>query len=783
MQEKTLELEIPLLLPGVDGDEDACLERLETALASRKGIRHAHLQHEVEPIQLCVHYDPSLVSIDDVRRMARRAGATITNRYRHEVIHIEDMDCSDCALVLEHSLERMQGVLAVSVNYAAQNMYVEYDSHATTRRSIERRVAQLGYRVPEDGVRSWFRDNRELIFGISAGLLLLLGWVGERWLAFPSPASLGIFAGAYIVGGYDMLRHALYKLRARQVDTDLLMVIAALGSASLGQVAEGGLLLFLFSLGHALEERALDQARKAIRSLADLAPKTAIARRGGEEINVAIDAVQIGEVVIVRPGERIPVDGEVHAGRSSVNQAPVTGESLPVEKQPKDQVFAGSLNGEGALELRVTKLARDSTLARVQELVERAQAQKSPTQRWTERVTRIFVPLVVGAAGLLLLVLPLLGMPLTEAFRRSMTLLVAASPCALALGTPSAILAGVAQAARNGVLLKGGLHLENLGRLKAIAFDKTGTLTRGEAQVTDVIAFKPWTQDHVLTMAAAAETRSSHPLAQAMVRRAKADKLRLPKVSMVSDLPGLGVEATLDRMEILVGGRRLLDERGIEISSQLAAQAQELEGQGKTVVLIAQEGLPIGMIGVADVVRQDAHLALAGLRQLGLSKQVMLTGDNATVAESIARQLKITEYRAELLPQTKLEAVQELVREHEVVAMVGDGVNDAPALANATVGIAMGGAGTDVALESADVALMADDLSKLPFAVSLGRATRAIIRQNLFTSLGIIAVLLVLALSGLAGIGLAIVLHEGSTVLVVLNSLRLLGHRGVSLAG
>lgn len=779
MQEKTVEIEIPLLLPGVDGCEDSCLDRIETALGSRKGIQRAHLQRDVDPVQLCVHYDPDLISIEDVRSMARRAGAEITNRYRHQVIPIESMDCSDCALVLEHSLARMQGVLDVSVNYVAQNMFVEFDAQVTNRRSIERRVAQLGYRVPQEGVRSWFGENRELLLGIGAGLALLLGWLAEQLLSLPQLITLVLYAAAYALGGYGPLRHALYALRARQVDTDLLMVLAALGSASLGQVAEGALLLFLFNLGHALEGRALDRARRAIRSLADLAPKTAIARRDGAETAVPVDALQIGEVVIVRPGERIPVDGEVLAGRSSVNQAPVTGESIPVEKYPQHKVFAGTLNGEGVLEVRVVKLARDTTLARVQQLVERAQAQKSPTQRWSERVTRLFVPLVLGAAGLMLLLLPLLGVPLAESFARSMTLLVAASPCALAIGTPSTILAGIAQAARNGVLLKGGLHLENLGRLKAIAFDKTGTLTQGEAQVSDVIAVDPWKQKQVLTLAAAVESRSAHPLAQAVVREAKAQNLRLPAVRQAVGLTGLGVEAVQAGKQLLVGSHSLLDKRGVALPANLDAQARELEQQGKTVMFIVREGSPIGLISVADGVRPGARQALKELRALDLHRQVMLTGDNALVAASVAQQLGIDDFRSDLLPETKLEALHDLIRRYGVVAMVGDGVNDAPALAAATVGIAMGGAGTEVALESADVALMGNDLSKLPFVVSLGRAARAIIRQNLAISLGMVAVLVALALSGLAGIGLAILLHEGSTVLVVFNALRLLGHRGV----
>jgi Cd2+/Zn2+-exporting ATPase len=360
-----------------------------------------------------------------------------------------------------------------------------------------------------------------------------------------------------------------------------------------------------------------------------------------------------------------------------------------------------------------------------------------------------------------------------------MTLLVAASPCALALGTPSAILAGVAQAARHGVLLKGGLHLENLGQLKAIAFDKTGTLTRGEVQVTDLIPVPPWTRDQVLAIAAAAESRSGHPMAQAVVKKAQSKNLHLPAVDVSAARTGLGVEVSLDGIAVLVGGRSFLAENDVSLPPEIAAHARKFEQQRKSVIFIAREGDLIGIIAVADGVRPDARLVLNELTALGLQKQVMLTGDNRTVAAAIAAELGLSDYRAELMPQTKLEAINELIAEHGVVAMVGDGVNDAPALAAATVGIAMGGAGTDVALESADVALMADDLSKLPFAVSLGRATRAIIRQNLFTSLGVIAVLIVLALSGLAGIGLAILLHEGSTVAVVLNSLRLLNHHGV----
>lgn len=775
--EKTLELDITILLPKVAGDQDGCLERLETALQDRRGILRAHLDRDKSPVQLCLHYDPVVVTIDDVRRMARRAGASISNRYHHAMIAVEGMDCSDCALVLEHSLGRLEGVLDVKVSYVGQTMHVEYDTNCVSQRALEKRVHQLGYRVPVEGVHQWFQENRELLFSLLSGLFLLIGWVIERTGGFSSIVSEILYLGAYVAGGYDITRHALQALRERHFDTDLLMVVAAIGTAFLGEFAEGALLLFLFSLGHVLEERVLDRARNAIHALADLTPKNALVRRQGCETEVPVEQLEIGDLVVVRTGMRIPVDGEVISGESSVDQSPVTGESVPVYKKNQDEVYTGSVNGEGSLEIRVTRLAKDSTLARVIEMVERAQAQKSPTQQLTESFTRWFVPAVLVADFLLILIPPLFGVPFVDSFLRAMTLLVAASPCALALGPPSAILAGVAQAARNGVLIKGGTHLENLGRLQAIAFDKTGTVTVGKPEMTNLISFAPLSDDEVLALAAAVENRSAHPIAQAVVHAAQERDLKIPLASDVISVNGRGIQAEVFGKSVWIGNRNLFTDADITISQALEEQIQKLEDQGKTTVLISQEQEPIGLIAVADVPRPSAQAAIKGLARLGVLETVMLTGDNARVAAHIARQVGLADYRANLMPEDKLTAIRNLVEEHSIVAMVGDGVNDAPALANATVGIAMGGAGTDVALETADVALMADDLSKLPFAVGLGRATRSIIKQNLVISLGVITLLIALTGMGLANIGMAIVLHEGSTLVVVLNSLRLLAYR------
>lgn len=792
MSEKTIELEIPLLLPDVKDEQDECLNRLETSVQNQKGILRAHLERDKSPVCLCLHYDPNLLGIEQVRRMAERAGAGIANRYHHLSTLIEGMDCSDCVTVIEHSVGRMDGVLAVNVNYAASNMRVEYDKHKIDRPVIEKRVRSLGYEIPEEGLRSWYKENRKLVFSLTAGLLVLIGWLGQTFFGLPVIAATVLYIAAYIFGGWDISQHAWHAIKEKHFDTDLLMVMAALGAAALGEFAEGALLLFLFSLGHALEERALDRARAAVRALADLAPKIALVRRDGKEQELPVESLHLDDVVIVRPGVRIPVDGIILTGNSGIDQSSVTGESLPVDKAPGDQVFASTVNGESALEVKVTRLAKDSTLARVMKMVEEAQAQKSPTQQTVEKFERVFVPAVLIVTALIIVVPPLFGFPFRVSFLRAMTLLVAASPCALALGTPASILAGVAQAARNGVLIKGGVHLENLGRLKAIAFDKTGTVTHGKPEVTDIVVFptsgaalsasqsKGWKEADLLSLTAGAESRSAHPLAQAVVRSAQTQGLPVSVMDEVESLTGRGLRAVSNGKTIWVGNQKLMDEAGVTLSAESVSRAESLQQMGKTLMWVAVEKNAVGLIALADTLRREAAPTMKALKRAGMAHTIMLTGDNARSASAIASEVGLTEFRADLMPEDKLTVIRELVNQYGQVAMIGDGVNDAPALANATVGIAMGGAGTDVALETADVALMGDDLSKLPFAVGLGRATRAIIMQNLFISLGVIAFLVVTSLMGFVSIGIAILFHEGSTLVVVANALRLLGYKGVS---
>jgi len=806
--ESTLQLQIPILLPHVQDERDQCIERLNTLIAAQKGIFQAHVKHQNGSALVCLHYDPNLLSLDRVQHLAEQAGTRVARRYRHETLRVTGMDCQDCARSVEHILGRVPGVIAASASYAAEKVRLEYDRTLVSHADVVKRIGWLGYAVQEREQHNWLQERLEILLPALSGLLLALAFGGQHLLRLPPYATLPIYLLGYLAGGYEAAQHGIRAALKLRFDIDFLMVIAALGAAALGDWAEGGLLLFLFSLGHGLEHVAMDRARHAIDALGELTPRTARVRRkataqgegpasrvaqaAGEQ-ELPVDELLRGDIVIVRPGERLPIDGQVLSGRSAVDQSALTGESLPVEKRAGDMLFAGTVNGDGALEIEVTKLAQDGTLARVVQMVEEAQTQKSPTQQFTERFSALFVPAVLAVVVLAIALPPLLGwLPWPTAFLRAMTLLVAASPCALAIATPAAVLSGVAQAARNGVLIKGGLHLENLGSLRALAFDKTGTITSGRPQVTDVIPLDGRAPDELLRLAAAVESRSAHPLAQALVSRARALQLDLPPVSEVQALNGRGLCAECGGEPVQIGSLRMFEDPAppggsrtgymatqawVATPAWVAEQAGALEAQGKTAIVVKRGAAFAGIIAVADQARPEAAATLARLRRLGIRHLIMLTGDNRRVAEAIARQVGMTELYPDLLPAEKLNAVRALQAEHGRVGMLGDGVNDAPALAGATVGIAMGAGGSDVALETADVALMANDLSRLPFAVALSQQTNRIIRQNLVIALGVIALLIPAALSGVAGIGPAIILHEGSTVAVVLNALRLLGFR------
>ena len=639
-------------------------------------------------------------------------------------------------------------------------------------------------------------EKSELIFAVLAGVLLLAGWLVERAGAGPGWLPTACYVTAYFFGGFFTVKEAFENLRARRFEIDTLMLVAALGAAALGKWAEGALLLFLFSLGHSLEHYAMGRARRAIEALAELAPETATVRRGDRTEEVAVGTLQVGDVVVVRPNERLPADGVVVVGTSSVNQAPVTGESVPVDKRPVDdpkaalaafdrvgpenRVFAGTINGSGAIEVMVARRAEQSTMARVVKMVTEAEAQRSPTQQFTERFERIFVPVILALVVVLLFAWVVIDEPFAVSFYRAMAVLVAASPCALAISVPSAVLSGVARAGRGGVLVKGGGPLENLGTLTSIAFDKTGTLTEGKPKLTDAVAAEGTSEDELLSVALAVEEHSDHPLASAIVTGARerlADRAKPLKASEVNSITGRGVQAQVEGEVVHIGKPVLFSELADSALPPAIEEANaKLVAAGRTTMVVRKGSRFLGVLGVMDTPRPVAAQVMAELRALGIERLIMISGDNQAVADAVAKSVGLTEAKGDLMPEQKVEAIKELRKAHGKVAMVGDGVNDAPAMANATVGIAMGAAGSDVALETADVALMADDLAQLPFAVGLSRSTSRIIKQNLWVSLGVVAVLIPATIFGL-NIGTAVLFHEGSTILVVVNALRLLAYK------
>ena len=763
-------LQVGLVLPGVPDEQDSCIARL-TELLQAKGLEKVHIVPQDGKPTLCLHYDPAQASLAQVRSLVQTAGAEISTRYQHELMHIDGMDCATCATVIEHALQRLDGVLEASVSYAAERMRLEYDVEKVSRKDIVLRLEALGYHVRAQARQATWKDEyRELIVSAIAGALLLSGWL----LGLRDDArlfSVALLGGSIMLGGYYAMRDAWQSIRERRLDIDVLMIVAATGAAALGQWAEGALLLVLFSLGHALEHLAMDRARHAMEALADLAPKTALVMRDGVELELAVEELLRGDKVLVKPGQRIPADGKVVAGSSAVDQAAITGESMPVDKAVASLVFAGTVNGEGLLTVEVSKLAKESSLARMVHLVEEAQTQKSPTQRFVTRFETIFVPVVLLGVVALIVIPLLMGLPFAESFYRAMAVLVAGSPCALAIATPSAVLAGVARAARGGVLIKGGVHLENLRSLSTIAFDKTGTITTGKLSVIDVLALQG-DESSLLAIAASVESRNGHPLAQAVVQAAHARNITLPNAADVQSVTGMGMHAVVEERKVSIGNLRLFEHDAVPAAVRL--QVNTLEAQGKTTMLVRSDGVFIGVLALADTPRTGMGEVFAQLAALGVRRTIMLTGDNEQVAKAVAASVGIRDVRAGLLPEDKLKVIDELMQAHGQVAMVGDGVNDAPAMARATIGIAMGGAATDVALETADVALMADDMSRLPFAISLSRASHQIIRQNLWAAFGGVALLIPATLFGWASMGIAVLIHEGATVLVVLNALRLL---------
>ncbi len=814
-----IKISIPVLLPDLVDEKDQCIDRLIGILKNKNGIDNVHMKDDGSAM-LCIHYDPEITSLKQVKSITEQSGIELTERYQHLLLDVEGIRHQRHARSIEQSLSREKGVLESVVSIAGV-IRLEWDSELINRQQVLEAVKHSGltfsspshspsaHSAGEDGHDhadgndsghnhshgGIFGEYTELYFAIGSGVFwltgLILGFVESvfEWI------SLSLFIVAFVLGGYFTLLEAVETIRRGKFEIDFLMLVAAAGAAALGKWEEGALLLFLFSLGHALEAYAMNKARKSIAALSDLAPPVALVKRGGQTVEVGIEELLVGDVIVIKPNTKIAADGVVVAGSSAVDQAPITGESVPVDKLPvenpqgdfnldhlaaENRAFAGTINGSSVLEVRVLKLARDSTLSKLVELVKEAETQKSPTQQLTDKFERYFVPAVIFLVVVLLFAFVVIDETFAESFYRAMAVLVASSPCALAISTPSAVLAGVARAARQGVLIKGGRPLEDLGSLTAVAFDKTGTLTEGRPKLTHAIPFGDASKGHLLSVAVAVEELSDHPLASAIVKGGKAllSNTDIPAAKNLKALMARGIRADVEGQTVHIGNHRLFAElTGGSVPEDMTNQMVRLEEEGHTAMIVHQRDRYLGIISVMDIARKESRATLSALKEMGIRRMIMLTGDNQKVADAVAKTIGITDPMGSLLPEDKVAAIEKLKAEEGKVAMVGDGVNDAPAMARSTVGIAMGAAGSDVALETADIALMADKLDNLPFAIGLSRMSKSIIRQNLWVSLGIVSILIPSTIMGWMGIGLAVLIHEGSTLLVVGNALRLLAYK------
>ncbi len=804
------------ILPVKNGDsspephDQPCLTLIEEAVATEPGI----VKVQLDPSQqkLALDYDPGLITEPKLTEITQRLAPPLRHNMETCVMRLSPRggrSCESCALMLEHRLGQIEGVRQAAASYMGGVLTVRYDNTVVSSDQLRQKVAQLGVQVAPSSAEVWpaaeaapprpqpwqwlTRQSLEAIFTAITLAALLGAWLAE-YLAAPGIVSTILYTIAYITGGTFGLKGGLESLRARTVDVDLLMVLAALGAALVGAPFEGALLLFLFSLSNVLQDYAMDRTRNAIRALMKLRPNQAQVRRGSQLVTLPVEQVVVGDRFVVRPGDRIPLDGVVTDGESTVDQAPITGESMPVAKGPGSTVLAGTINQNGSLEAQVTKLARDSTIAKLIKLVEEAQSEKAHTQRFLDRAEQYYAMGVI-IFTILVAVIPIYGWgeAFGPAFYRAMTVMVAASPCALIISTPASILSAIGNGARKGVLFKGGVYVEQAAGIKVIAFDKTGTLTQGKPQVTDVVitaessrkfeaSGKVWhgSEDELLALTAAVESKSEHALGKATVEAAQQRNLALSEALAFEAATGKGAKAMVEGLDIRVGNLRYFEGFECMGHDQAAAVIERLQAEGKTAIVVGQISLDgrtaylLGAVAFADQVRPDAAAVIAEIKSLGVQRVVMLTGDNERVAQAIARQVGVDETYANLLPEDKVRIVKELEAKYGAVAMVGDGVNDAPALASASIGVAMGAAGTDVALETADVVLMADDLSNIPYLIALSRQTRKTLIVNLGFAMAAIAVMIAAIFGANMPLPMAVIGHEGGTVLVSLNGLRLL---------
>jgi len=717
---------------------------------------------------------------------------------KESLLHIEGLDCEDEARIIRARMGGLKGIRAFDINIMARGLRVTYDDTVITQENIIKAIAETGMKAypsvqgrkqGRKGVKRpevWWREPRILTLS-ACGFIISLTFILEYIPGIPHRLAILLYAIATLIGGYYPAKMGLTALKTLTPNIRTLMVAGAAGAIGLGLWEEAALLVLIYSLGDVLEAYATDRVRGAVRALMELAPKEALVRRDGHEVVLTLEDIRIGDTVIIRPGERIPLDGEVIKGISSLDQAPITGESIPVAKGPGDEVFAGSINQRGTIEIKITKPFEDTTLGRIIHYVEEAETRKSRYQRFGETFGRYYTPSMFALSILVIFVPTIFVGGFTQWFYRGLVVLVVSCSCGIALSIPVSVVAAIANAARHGVLIKGGVHLEALSLLKAMAFDKTGSLTSGRPVVTDIIPFdlplqpliksgvsREWIgEDGLLMLAASIESRSEHVLADAILNRAREKGIAILEVEWFEAIPGLGAKAMIDGESYYIGSKALCNRLGV-LTADIEERIKGLEADGKTVVLLTGKGRLMGAIAVRDELRHEAEDALKGLKGLGIRTIVMLTGDNEEVAQVMSKKAGVDRYMAQLLPEEKVSVVKALKKEFGQVGMVGDGVNDAPAMVVSDIGIAMGAAGTDVAIETGDIVLMSDDLSKLPYVLNLSKRTVGNIKENIALSLAVIAFLVPMALIGKIGLVPGILINEIGGLLVIINGLRLL---------
>lgn len=702
----------------------------------------------------------------------------MSEKMTEKTYRIEGLSCTNCAGKFEKNVKQLPGVTSATVNFGASKISVEGQ---TTIEELEEAGAFENLIIRDDQENDEQVRSKESFIKRNIALIISLGFI---LVAVISQLSLGedhlltkaLYILAIIIGGFDLFKEGFSDLIKLDFSMESLMTIAIIGAAFIGEWAEGSIVVILFAISEALERFSMDKARQSIRSLMDIAPKEALIRRNNVEQLVSVDKIDIDDIMIIKPGQKIAMDGLVINGHSSVNQAAITGESVPVEKQLDDEVFAGTLNEEGVLEVKVTKKVTDTTIAKIIHLVEEAQGERAPAQAFVDKFAKYYTPFIIIMALLIVVVPPLFfGGDWNKWLYQGLSILVVGCPCSLVISTPVSIVSAIGNAAKNGVLVKGGVYLEEIGHLRAIAFDKTGTLTKGKPVVTDFIATSSETDINYLSIISSLESLSQHPLASAILNEADKTNVDYKSIQIedFQSITGKGLTGIHQNIRYYIGSPKLFSASVIE-ETAVKVQYRQFQEQGKTAMYFGTDEQILGVIAVADEVRDSSAAVISELHKLSIEHTIMLTGDNTKTAESIGKQLAVTEIKGDLMPQEKLDSIKALRTTYNKVAMVGDGINDAPALAASTVGIAMGGAGTDTALETADVALMGDDLQKLPFIVRLSRQTLKVIKQNITFSLGIKLLALLLVIPGWLTLWIAIVADMGATLLVTLNGLRLM---------